>query len=376
MNKKGFFDSLFSAMFCASAVIFCVLALLVGRMAIKYNQTQSENKLISVAEYISTAYSDTNIYSPPSKHLSTDALSVCVIDGKTGSLLYEKDKDLVLPMASTTKIMTAIIALEALEPEKIITINKSACNTEGSSIYLKEGEKIPAIDLIYGLMLESGNDAAAALAIEISGSVEEFASLMNSKAKEWGLTNTNFTNPHGLPDPNHHTTAYELAILCAKGLETENFEKIVSSKNYVSVSDTTTRSFSNHNKLLFSYDKAIGVKTGYTKEAGRCLVSAAKDGDETYICVTLNAHNDWEIHKNALDKAFSEYKTLCLAYKNTFNVTIKGKKYTNTDDIFICLPENSGEVFSYSCSFEEENPTVYVYGEDKCISKFSLSEYY
>jgi len=163
--------------------------------------------------------------------LSVSAQGACVLDAKSGKVIFGKNQDVRLPMASTTKIMTALVALEHLPFDKIIQVDKASAGVEGSSIYLFEGEKITVESLLYGLMLESGNDAATALAIATAGSEDAFVALMNQKAKELSLENTHFTNPHGLPDENHYTTAYELAALTSYAVKNENFRKLVSSKN-------------------------------------------------------------------------------------------------------------------------------------------------
>ncbi|MGN0818322.1 MAG: D-alanyl-D-alanine carboxypeptidase family protein, partial [Candidatus Coproplasma sp.] len=193
----------------------------------------------------------------------------------TDSLLHEKNSDARMPMASTTKIMTALIVIEDCELDEVITVPDQAVGTEGSSIYLKHDEEISIKDLLYGLMLRSGNDSAAALAIHHSGSIEAFAENMNRRAKEIGALNTNYTNPSGLPDDNHYTTAYDLCLIACTAMKNPVFQEIVGTKNY----NGEFRSFLNKNKILNTLDGANGVKTGYTVKAGRCLVSSAqRDG--------------------------------------------------------------------------------------------------
>ncbi len=236
------------------------------------------------------------------------ARSCILIEASTGRILYEKDAHSKMPMASTTKIMTGLLAIESGKLDDIISVSKGAVSVEGSSVYLTENEKISIKELVYALMLESANDAAAALAISLCGSVESFAGKMNQKAAELGLSDTSFANPHGLDNENHYTTAYDLARLSAYALENEQFREIVSTHKKV-LSDengSKKRYLTNHNRLLRSYDGIIGVKTGFTKKSGRCLVSAAERDGVRLVCVTLNAPDDWNDHKMLLDYGFSK----------------------------------------------------------------------
>jgi D-alanyl-D-alanine carboxypeptidase len=193
-----------------------------------------------------------------------------------------------------------------------VTVPPEAAGVEGSSVYLKAGEKIKLEDLLYALMLSSANDAAAAIAISVSGSIDAFAELMNAKARELGLENTHFENPHGLDVEEHYTTAYELAKIAAYALENEMFAKIVSTvKHIVPASEGGyARALVNHNRLLREYDDIIGVKTGFTKKCGRTLVSAARRGGVTLVCVTLCDGDDWRDHRAILDYGFSEQSAL------------------------------------------------------------------
>lgn len=223
--------------------------------------------------------------------------------------VYEKKADKRHPMASTTKIMTALVVLEKTEPQEKIAVAPAATGIEGSSVYLKAGEVQTAENLLYAILLESANDAAAAMAIHIAGSIDGFAELMNERAADLGLTDTHFTNPHGLADPAHYTTAADLARIAAAAMENETFRTIVATKKKViSAADgKTTRTLSNHNRLLSSYEDCIGIKTGFTKASGRCLVSAAERDGMLLIAVTLDAPNDWHDHAAMLDYGFSQY---------------------------------------------------------------------
>ncbi len=232
-----------------------------------------------------------------------------MIDAASGRVLYEHNKDEKRGMASTTKIMTALCALEYGDMNKMVTISSTASGVEGSSMYLAKGEKISMPDLVYGLMLVSGNDAATAIAETVSGSVEKFAELMNKKAAEIGCYNTSFTNPHGLSDENHYTTAHDLAKITAYAMQNPTFCEIVSTKRKPLAANEGgyARTLVNHNKFLSMYEGCIGVKTGFTKATGRCLVTAAEKNNLKLICVTLNAGDDWNDHATLLNNAFSEY---------------------------------------------------------------------
>ena len=231
-----------------------------------------------------------------------------LINAEDGSVIYEKNADKRLYPASTTKIMTALISLEIMdeinaELDSEIKVPKEAVGIEGSSLYLKEGEFITAEELLYGTMLQSGNDAATALAISLGGNMSNFVEKMNKKAVELGCRETNFVNPSGLFDKEHYTTARDLALISKAAMETQAFREIVSSKNWSS--DTTGRSFTNKNKTIAEYDGATGVKIGYTKKSGRTLVASAKRGDTELIVVVLNAPNWFQDAYALLDYGFA-----------------------------------------------------------------------
>ena len=227
----------------------------------------------------------------------------CVVELKTGRILHEKDADLRLPMASTTKILTAITVLECCENlEEEITIPQDAVGIEGSSVYLQYGDKYTIEDLLYGLMLRSGNDCATALALHFAVEVSSFCVKMNMVAQKAGALNSHFENPHGLPCENHYTTARDLCYITRYAMQNEDFSRIVATKFY------EPRQWKNKNKLLAAYEGAIGVKTGYIKEAGRCLVSTARRGDVVLICTVLNCGPMYERSAELLDKAFALYE--------------------------------------------------------------------
>jgi D-alanyl-D-alanine carboxypeptidase (penicillin-binding protein 5/6) len=231
-----------------------------------------------------------------------------VIEAETGRVLAGYNQNIQLPEASTTKIVTALIVLEKLDPSTIILIPDKAVGAEGSSIYLKKGEKWKIIDLLYGMMLRSGNDAALALAIAVGGSVENFSDMMNMKAASLGLTNTNFVNPHGLHDDNHYTSAYDLAMLTREAFKHKLFCEIVSSKSYTYTNqDNIKCMFINKNKMLNFFEGANGVKTGFTKKSGRCLVSSAIREDMQLISVVLNCPDMWNESMRLLTNCFCNY---------------------------------------------------------------------
>ncbi len=237
------------------------------------------------------------------------AQSAVVMDCNSGRILFSRNGNEKRGMASTTKIMTAITALENADLSKIVTISPTASGVEGSSMYLAKDEKLTLEELVYGLMLVSGNDAATAIAETVSGSVEKFSVLMNDKASEIGALSTSFTNPHGLSDKNHYTTAVDLAKITAYALKNPKFSEIVSTKvkKLPQSEDGIARTLVNHNKFLNMYEGCIGVKTGFTKATGRCLVTAVEKYGMKLVCVTLNAPDDWNDHKQLYNDAFEEY---------------------------------------------------------------------
>lgn len=233
--------------------------------------------------------------------------AVCMEQSTNRILWSENEHEKCYP-ASTTKILTAILAIENLPLEKIVTVPKAAEGVEGSSIYLRCGQKISVRDLLFGLMLRSGNDAAVALAIETSGSVEDFATLMNKKAKSVGAVNSHFSNPHGLDDKTHYTTAYDMALIASYAYQNDEFCKIASAKKATINVDGENRFIANKNKLLAIYDGANGVKTGYTKRDGRCLVGGAKREGMQVVSVVFNHSDMWNDTVRMLDFAFDNFK--------------------------------------------------------------------
>ena len=233
-----------------------------------------------------------------------------LMDAATGRILYEKDADSRALIASTTKIMTALVVCEQCNVLDRVQIPKEAVGIEGSSMYLREGEVLTVQELLYGLMLCSGNDAAVALAIYCGGTVEGFVALMNDKAHRMGLENTHFMNPNGLDAPDHYSTARDLAVLSAYAMKNPIFARTVSTAS-VRVGQ---RYLTNHNKLLWQLEGADGVKTGFTKKAGRILVSSASRDGRRLICVTINDPDDWADHRNLLEQGFEKYTVKTLVH--------------------------------------------------------------
>lgn len=289
--------------------------------------------------FISTFFS---VYAVPDIY----AESYVAIDAESGRILSSNNADKKLPMASTTKIMTTILSIEMIpDINKIIEVPETCTNIEGSSLYLVPKQKTSIKDLLYGTMLRSGNDAALALAYESGknnegkNNVDNFIEIMNNKAKEIGAYNTNFTNPNGLHDDNHYTTAYDLALISKYAMESETFRDIASAKYYKAESLNTV--LYNKNKVVHQYDNGTGIKIGYTKAAGRCLsASASKDGTEI-IAVVLNDNNWFNDSYKIFDWAFENFK-----------------KYNIVDEMqFITNTQYGEPVFAlekFSCLLSEE----------------------
>ena len=280
----------------------------------------------------------------------------------TGAILTESNSHAKLPMASTTKILTAIIVIEDCDLNEEITVPDEAVGVEGSSIYLKKDEKIDIRDLLYGLMLRSGNDSAVALAIHHSGSIENFASVMNERAKKMGAENSNFKNPSGLPDDEHYTTAYDLCTIACYAMKNETFKEIVSTKNHKG----KYRSFLNKNKILYKYENANGIKTGYTLKAGRCLVSSAEQNGMDVVCVVLNCPDMYERSIDIFESCFKKFKLIKLNEGIVFNFNNKLCVLKDSESFVI---ENTDKV-SYKIEpieNSEEIAQLLIYNGNKLI---------
>ena len=253
------------------------------------------------------------------KSNNVSAQRAVVIDKTTSTVLYQKSSNEKCSMASTTKIMTCLIACEKLNQNDLVTItNQMLDKTEGSLIYLKVGDKITVSDLIKGALLASGNDAANSLAVYTSGSIEEFVKLMNSYATKFKMSNTHFETPSGLDSKNHYSTAYNMAVLTSHALDNKIFASVCKLQKADITVNGKVQTIYNHNKLLYQTENCIGVKTGFTEKSGRCLVSAYDYKGSTIIIVTLNDYDDWNDHKKLFDYAKNQYKTL----SRTENISI------------------------------------------------------
>ena len=289
----------------------------------------------------------------------TTAASMVVIDANSGRVLYGKNYNEKRPMASTTKIVTALTVLENCNDlNHEIEVDDRAVGIEGTSIYLKHGEKLSINELLYGMMLPSGNDAATALAYEIGKSIPEFCNMMTKTAQSVGAVSSCFANPHGLDDKNHYTTALDLALITAKALKNEAFKEIVTTKStrIKGSSVGTYRYLKNKNKLLNTLNGCIGVKTGYTSKAGRCLVSACERDGMQLVCVVLNCGPMFEESGELFEKAFGEYKMVELlsSYK-----IIRSLQVTDGKQDFVKVYSKRG--FCYPLTNIEEQNIEYEY---------------
>ena len=281
---------------------------------------------------------------------AVSANSAILIEQESGRILYEKDAHSKKRIASITKIMTALLAVESGKMDEMVKVSNRAVGTEGSSIYLQPNEKIKLEDLVYGLMLRSGNDSAVAIAEHVGGSLEGFVFLMNQKAAEIGMTNTEFANPHGLDDhENHYSTAYDMAILTQYAMNNKTFKEVFGTKIHraPNPNEKWDRVWKNKNKLLTGlYSNSTGGKTGYTKRAKRTLVSTASKDGLDLIAVTINAPDDWNDHIHLFNSAFKNYSLVKIVNKGTLS-TIKDSFYK--DQIF------SNRDFVYPLTTDEKN---------------------
>lgn len=266
-----------------------------------------------------------NVYA--TEKISLSAKAAVLIDSLTGAVILAKNENSKLPMASTTKIMTTLLVIESGGLDEVYDVPDEALFTEGSSMGLRFGERVSKRELCYGMMLPSGNDAANTSALLISGSFEAFARKMNSKSAELGMINSNFVTPSGLHDDEHYSTAYDMALLTREALKNELFSEICRTKSITLSSDglETDKYLSNTNRLLSKYQYSIGVKTGFTDEAGRCLVSAAEKDGVKLIAVTLNAPDDWNDHIKMFEIGFECVKPVKLDdFTDVFCVNVVG----------------------------------------------------
>ncbi|WP_110113016.1 D-alanyl-D-alanine carboxypeptidase family protein [Bacillus sp. CGMCC 1.16541] len=278
----------------------------------------------------------------PTANGNVSAHNAVLIEQQSGRVLYDKGAHEKQRIASITKIMTAILAIESGKIDEVVKVGPNAVGVEGSSLYLVEGEKIKLKDLVYGLMLRSGNDSAVAIAEAVGGSVDGFVYLMNQKAEEIGMTNSHFANPHGLDDhEDHFSTAYDMAILTRYAMQNEIFKEVSGTKLYrmPHPEEKWDRVWKNKNKLLTNlYPYATGGKTGYTKRAKRTLVTTASKDGLDLIAVTLNAPGDWNDHISMYESAFSSYKLVKVVKEGEFtgvnNPYYEDKLYIKRDVLY------------------------------------------
>lgn len=247
-----------------------------------------------------------NAKSKDNTQLRVNARSAIALDKESGTVLYEQNAYEIVPMASTTKILTSLIAIEQGDLDKKVTISKKAASIRGSTVGYKANEEITLKELIFGLMFKSGNDAAIAIAEELGGSIEGFSEIMNHYARGIGILDSHFESPHGLDSSEHYSSAYDLAILTAKGMDYDLFREIVGSKQISKEKYNFTRDYNNINKILWKIPGANGVKTGSTGQAGKCLVSSINNNGKDVIIVVLNCPDRWnvteKIYKHVLEK--------------------------------------------------------------------------
>lgn len=275
-------------------------------------------------------------------------------------LLAGQNADKRLPMASTTKIMTALLAIEHCALDEWVTVPAQAYGVEGSSMYLNSGEKLRMSDLLYGLMLTSGNDAAIAIACHVAGSVEAFAELMNERAVQLGCMDTHFVTPNGLPDENHYTTAADLCRIAAAGMQNETFRTIVGTTYHRTASGDVSRTLKNKNKVLWQYEGGNGVKTGYTKAAGRCLAFSAERDGTMLVGVVLNCPDMWNGAYALLNYGFESYRTqrlvdagTCIAYMEIHGGTKKGLAIFTNDAILYPIATDGSDRIEWKLACPE-----------------------
>ncbi len=310
--------------------------------------------------------------------LNLSAKAAILINAETGEVLFEKSGNMRLSMASTTKIMTSLILAEQKNLSKTITVTEQMVRVEGSSMGLTPGDKVSFEALLYGMLLASGNDAANTVAYALGGSINGFAKIMNNKAKQLGMHDTNFVTPSGLDDDAHYTTAYDMAVLTAVALKNKAFAMACSTKSQkVYLCDGEKQlTLTNHNKLLGTYEGLVGVKTGFTKKSGRCLVTAAERNGVRLVAVTLCAPNDWNDHKMLLDYGFEVTKLFeeC-AYSLPDSLPVVGgdcdRVRISSSEISYAVSEENASKFSYKVLLPD-----FLYSGVKAGQKIGCINYY
>ena len=320
------------------------------------------------------------IYTPRVNASTESATSYVLLDQDTNRVLLSKNKDKPMLIASITKIMTCIIALENKNISDLVVVDDSIKESYGSGIYISVGEEITLKDLLYGLMLRSGNDAAIMISTYVSGSVDSFVDLMNQKAKEIGMKNTVFHNPSGLDNNTigNTSTAYDMALLTSYAMQNKTYREIVKTKKYTAKTNLKTYIWHNKNKLL-QYDYITGGKTGYTEKAKRTLVSTASKNNLKLVVVTIKDSDDWNTHKSLYEYAFDNYKSYNILNKKTFSIP-KDKYYDSLyikNDVSIILSINETKNVISHIKLEkkkhyknnEKVGTSYIYVGKKLVHK-------
>lgn len=296
----------------------------------------------------------------PLKVNAISARNIIAMDMDTKRILYEKDANSEHLIASISKIMTSVVALELSDIESDVTTTDTILKAFGSAIYIEVGETMKLKDLLYGLMLRSGNDAALAIAEFVGGDVDQFVELMNQKAKEIGMKNTIFINPHGLENNDgkgNISTAYDMALLSSYAMQNDIYREIVRTKNYVAKSDKKTYSWANKNKMLSLYEFTTGGKTGFTEKARRTLVSTATKDHKNITIVSLNDPDDWDDHKYLYETLFNEYESVKVIDKKNF--TIENENYYKNDtlyvkeDVYLMIKENEKNSISLDINLQK-----------------------
>lgn len=314
-------------------------------------------KLLCVVLSFFTVICFLPVYSKASEVL-VSAESAVVLNADTGEILYSKNPYEKRGMASTTKIMTSLVALEYGNLTDTVKAKLSDVTVEGTSIGLKEGDEVSLETLVAGMLLESGNDAANVTATMIGGSKEKFSQLMNKKAKELGMLSTDFKNPSGLTEEGHYSTAYDMALLASNAIKNQKFRELCSTRSYKATYGTPQyqRTFYNHNKFLSVFEGALGIKTGFTKASGRCLVTAAERDGVTLVAVTLNARDDWNDHVKMMEYAFGILETKTADFDaDAIKISVVGSQKKQ-----VSIKLSSPLSFASTKDFKDYETVVYV----------------
>ena len=308
-NKTGFGLALRAAAITLAFLLFFTSSVSLAVSKPLPVKDQKKHRPFKPAEVIQTALPSqrSDIFAGRLESMES-AASAALIEASSLQMLLAKDPSSRLPMASTTKVMTALLTLERCDLDEVVAFPKEAVGVGGSCIYAYEGEKMTIRDLLYGLMLRSGNDAAAALAIHMGGTLEGFAEIMNERAKLMGLSNSNFVSPNGLDRDGHYSSAYDLCVISAHALKNPDFKRIVSTQYYTIQTDRRKIYVKNKNTMLWDYEGCVGVKTGYTSKAGRCLIFAAERDGMLLVGCVLNCRPMFEVAEEMLDFGFENYE--------------------------------------------------------------------